>query len=173
MRRTHRSACAASASPTATERTGLRRSAGVSLDVAKGEVFGLVGESGCGKSTLALTLLGYRYPGAKSRARGLGGGSRSTRSSPERPRRASRRRISFVPQNPTTALNPARRIGDLVVEVLMSHGPRLRGRRRDGAVAELLIQVGLPEPDAMMKRYPHQLSGGTAAARMHCDGARL
>ena len=134
---------------------------GVSLDVAEGEVFGLVGESGCGKSTLALTLLGYRHPEAKVASGEVRVEGRDLLALPPSALAALRgRRISFVPQNPTTALNPARRIGDLVVEVLTSHGAaasREAARRRG---RELLIQVGLPEPDAMMKRYPHQLSGG-------------
>lgn len=95
----------------------------VSLEVAGGEVFGLVGESGCGKSSLALTLLGYRHP----RAKVTGGevrveGRNLLALSPGELAALRGRRISFVPQNPTTALNPARRVGDLVVEVLTKHG---------------------------------------------------
>ena len=133
----------------------------VSLEVAEGEVFGLVGESGCGKSSLALTLLGYRHP----RAKVAGGevridGRDLLTLSPDALAALRGRHISFVPQNPTTALNPARRIGDLMAEILTNHGAaasREAARRR---ARELLAQVGLPEPERMLKRYPHQLSGG-------------
>ena len=133
----------------------------VSLDVAEGEVFGLVGESGCGKSTLALTLLGYRHPRAKISGGEVRVEDRDLLALPPSALAALRgRRISFVPQNPTTALNPARRVGDLLVEVLTKHraaASRGAARRRG---RELFAQVGLPEPEYMMKRYPHQLSGG-------------
>ena len=133
----------------------------VSLDVAEGEVFGLVGESGCGKSTLALTLLGYRHPRAKIAGGEVRVEGRDLLALPPSTLASLRgRRISFVPQNPTTALNPARQIGDLVVEVLTSHRAAASGEAARRRGRELLAQVGLPEPDATMKRYPHQLSGG-------------
>ena len=149
----------------------------VSLDVAQGEVFGLVGESGCGKSTLALTLLGYRHPRAKIAGGEVAVEGRNLLALPPDALVALRgRRISFVPQNPTTALNPARRIGDLLAEVLVTHGAaasRDAARRRG---RELLDQVGLPEPERMLKRYPHQLSGGQQqrvciAMALGCDPA--
>ena len=149
----------------------------VSLDVAEGEVFGLVGESGCGKSTLALTLLGYRHPRARIAGGEVAVEGRNLLALPPHALVALRgRRISFVPQNPTTALNPARRIGDLLGEVLVTHGAaasRHAARRRG---RELLEQVGLPEPERMLKRYPHQLSGGQQqrvciAMALGCDPA--
>ena len=133
----------------------------VSLDVLEGEVFGLVGESGCGKSTLALMLLGYRHPRAK-----VSGGTVVVEGEDllalPRKRLAALRgaRISFVPQNPTTALNPARRVGDLVAEVLLGHRAAASPEAARRRARELLAQVGLPAPERMMKRYPHQLSGG-------------
>ena len=111
----------------------------VSLDVAEGEVFGLVGESGCGKSTLALTLLGYRHPRAKIAGGEVAVEGRNLLALPPEALVALRgRRISFVPQNPTTALNPARRIGDLLAEVLVTHGAaasRDAARRRGAGAA--------------------------------------
>ena len=133
----------------------------ISLEVVEGEVFGLVGESGCGKSSLALTLLGYRHPRAKFANGEVRVEGRDLLALPPDALAALRgRRISFVPQNPTTALNPARRIGDLMTEVLTNHGAaasREAARRR---AREMLVQVGLPDPERMLKRYPHQLSGG-------------
>ena len=133
----------------------------VSLEVAEGEVFGLVGESGCGKSSLALTLLGYRHPRARVASGEIRVEGRNLFALPPGALTAIRgRRISFVPQNPTTALNPARRIGDLMIELLTKHGTAASGETARRRARELLAQVGLPEPERMLKRYPHQLSGG-------------
>jgi peptide/nickel transport system ATP-binding protein len=132
----------------------------VSFSVLAGEVFGLVGESGCGKSTVSLQLLGYRHPSTKVeqgdvlfKGRSLVGMSR--------PELDALRgdRIAFVPQNPTTALNPGIRIGDQLVETMVAHG---RAQRAEGAtaIAEALKRVGLPADPAFQRRYPHQLSGG-------------
>ena len=133
----------------------------VSLEVAEGEVFGLVGESGCGKSSLALTLLGYRHPRARVASGEIRVEGRNLLAlHPDALTAIRGRRISFVPQNPTTALNPARRIGDLMIELLMKHGTAASGETARRRARELLAQVGLPEPERMLKRYPHQLSGG-------------
>ena len=134
---------------------------GVSLDIARGEAMGLVGESGCGKSTLALLLLGFRHPDARvdgDRALfeevDLLGLDRLALD------RIRGRRIALVPQDPTTALNPSIRVGDQVAEVLRVH------RRMDSVadarrrIAEVFGEVGLPDPPAIAGRYPHQLSGG-------------
>ena len=133
----------------------------VSLEVAEGEVFGLVGESGCGKSSLALTLLGYRHPRARVASGEIRVEGRNLLAlHPDALTAIRGRRISFVPQNPTTALNPARRIGDIMIELLMKHGTAASGETARRRARELLAQVGLPEPERMLKRYPHQLSGG-------------
>ena len=149
----------------------------VSLEVAEGEVFGLVGESGCGKSSLALTLLGYRHPQAKVTGGEVRVDGRNLLALPPHELAALRgRRISFVPQNPTTALNPARRVGDLVVEVLTSHGAVASRTAARCRARQLLAQVGLPDPERTLRRYPHQLSGGQQqrvciAMALACDPA--
>ena len=134
---------------------------GVSLDIARGEVVGLVGESGCGKSTLALLLLGFRHPDARldgGRAMfedvdllGLGRAALD---------RIRGRRIALVPQDPTTALNPSMRVGDQVAEVLRVHGGLTTVADTTARVVEVFGSVGLPDPSAIARRYPHQLSGG-------------
>ena len=95
---------------------------GVSFGIARGEVFGLVGESGCGKSSVAHQLMGYGLPGSRL----LTGhvtfdGQNLLRL--ERPAldRLRGNRISFVPQDPSMALSPAMRVGDQIAEVLLHH----------------------------------------------------
>ena len=134
---------------------------GVSFTIKRGEAFGLVGESGCGKSTVALQLLGYRHPASRVDAgRVLFKGQDLLRLRRVQLDGLRGSQISFVPQNPTTALNPGIRVGSQVAEILIAHG---RATDREVALArtaDLFALVGLPEPRKLLTRYPHQLSGG-------------
>lgn len=128
----------------------------VSFKVQRGEVLGLVGESGCGKSTVALQLLGFRHGGLRTDSGrivcdGIDVLSLN-RAGLDRLRGA---KVSFVPQNPTTALNPGMRVGAQIDEILTAHSLRPRGR-----TSELFGLVGLPNSLEFLRRYPHQLSGG-------------
>jgi peptide/nickel transport system ATP-binding protein len=133
----------------------------VDFTIGRGEAFGLVGESGCGKSTAALQLLGYRHPASRiDGGRVLFNGHDLLSLKRWELDRMRGDRISFVPQNPTTALNPGIRVGLQVIETLRAHG-----KANDNAAAlqraiELFTLVGLPQPPVLVQRYPHQLSGG-------------
>ena len=133
----------------------------VSFSIARGEVLGLVGESGCGKSTVGLQLLGFRHPQARVETGHVRFKGRDILCLPRSALDKLRgNRIGFVPQNPTTALNPGIRIGDQICETLLLHA---RARDMAGARAraiELFDLVGLPKPETLLGRYPHQLSGG-------------
>jgi peptide/nickel transport system ATP-binding protein len=133
----------------------------VNFDLRPGEALGLVGESGCGKSTTAYALLGYYRQGSRIREGSVEfGGQNILRLSPGSLSRIRGKRISLVPQNPTTTLSPGMVVGSQILEVLNRHGIGNSARARHERVLDLFEQVRLPEPDRMAKRYPHQLSGG-------------
>jgi peptide/nickel transport system ATP-binding protein len=132
----------------------------VSLKVGAGEVMALVGESGAGKSTIAKALLGI-LPAAIKITGGeiLFNGTDLHLLSQKQLRDLLGTRIALIPQDPQTALNPARRIGDQLTD-----GLRLRaGLTRPAAMAQavgLLNNVQIREPEQVLARYPHELSGG-------------
>ncbi len=135
----------------------------VSLSVGAGEIVGLVGESGCGKTTLARLILGVLPPGATVHGGALCFEERDVFLKPGEEaliRRAFR--IGFVPQEPRAALSPLFTIGTQAREVLRWSGQNgRRGRRTErDRIAEMFARVQLPDPFAIMRRYPHELSGG-------------
>ncbi len=133
----------------------------LSLKVESGQVVGLLGESGCGKSTLLLALLGLLPPAARvvSRVRPVSAAASSSVSPRPSCVDCVARRSRFVFQDPALALNPVRRVGSQVAEVLAAHRAQSRRRSREDALA-ILGDVGLPEPARLYDAYPHELSGG-------------
>ncbi|WP_066942943.1 ABC transporter ATP-binding protein [Streptomyces lushanensis] len=132
----------------------------VTLTVEPGGALVLVGESGSGKTTVARTVLGLPGHGAEVTGRVQVDG---TDLRPPDERALSRirgRRIGYVPQDPTGSLDPLRRIGSQLTEVLLRHGIATgRGAAR-AAVPGLLERAGIDEPDRIARSYPHELSGG-------------
>jgi peptide/nickel transport system ATP-binding protein len=127
---------------------------GVSLQVARGETLGLVGESGCGKSTLGRAVLQLRRPVS---GQVLFDGHDLVAMKGDALRRM-RQHVQLIFQDPIASLNPRRRIGDIVAEPLVIAGVTDRGER-DKRVREVLSAVGL-EPELVMGRLPHEFSGG-------------
>jgi peptide/nickel transport system ATP-binding protein len=132
---------------------------GVSLRVERGESVGLVGESGCGKSTAALAIVRYLPRNGKVRSGSVLVDGRDVWGMGGRELRELRSgSVSMVYQNPGAALNPSIRIGRQVAEVFTVRGVD-RGEARERAVG-MLRKVQIADPDSVMGRYPHQLSGG-------------
>ena len=133
----------------------------ITFTIDRGEVIGLVGESGSGKTTVALALLGHAKRGTR-----IAGGSvcvagqeilglsqsqiRATRGSS----------ISYVPQDPAAALNPAINIKTQLVEVIATHRRDASAEDIRKRVGESLEEVKLPTDREFLRRHPHQLSGG-------------
>jgi peptide/nickel transport system ATP-binding protein len=132
----------------------------VSLEVAPGEVLGLVGESGCGKSTLAYAMLGDLGDGATVHSGRIAFKGRDLLALPphelERLRGAA---IAMVHQNPADALDPTMKIGRQLAEVLAVHSDLDATAARKRILA-LLDRVHLADAARLVDRYPHELSGG-------------
>jgi peptide/nickel transport system ATP-binding protein len=127
---------------------------GVSLQIARGETLGLVGESGCGKSTLGRAVLQLRRP---TSGKVLFDGQDLTAMQGDT-LRLMRRRVQLIFQDPIASLNPRRRIGDIVAEPLVIAGVKDLEKRRQ-LVDEVLSAVGL-DPALVVGRLPHEFSGG-------------
>jgi peptide/nickel transport system ATP-binding protein len=134
---------------------------GVSFAIKPGEAYGLVGESGCGKSTAAYAAMRYLPRNGKILSGQVLFEGRDMTSVADREIRELRRTaIGMVYQNPIAALNPTIRIGDQVAESfeLLGHS----GKESRELAMESLRKVQIADPSRVMRRYPHQLSGGMA-----------
>jgi peptide/nickel transport system ATP-binding protein len=132
---------------------------GISLTLSSGETIGVVGESGSGKTMLALSVMGLLPSTARVSGSIRLEGSELIGASAAQWQKVRGSQVAMIFQDPMTALNPMYTIGWQVAECILLHRKISRRAAMDRAV-ELLAAVGLPEPERMATRYPHQLSGG-------------
>jgi len=132
----------------------------VSLNIRRGEIYGLVGESGSGKTTLARAIVRYLpRNGRISGGAALLDGVDLQTLSPAELRRVWGNRITMVHQDPAGAVNPAIPVGEQIAEVARVHLGMNRTQAWQKAL-EMLNKVQLPDPESTARRYAHQLSGG-------------
>jgi oligopeptide/dipeptide ABC transporter ATP-binding protein len=132
----------------------------VSFSVARGEIFGLVGETGCGKSTVLRAIIGLLHPSAAVTAGSIVVADADVTKASARVLQALRRRhMAMIFQDPLRALNPVLTIGEQLGEGLGGLGGITRRQVRD-QVVEAMRQVGMPDPQTRLRAFPHELSGG-------------
>jgi peptide/nickel transport system ATP-binding protein len=132
----------------------------LSLAIARGETFALVGESGCGKSVTALALLRLLPDAGRIVAGQVNLAGHDLNQLPESAMREVRGgRIGIIFQEPSTSLNPVMRVGDQIIETIKVH-TALRGAQARARAVEWLYKVGIPEPERRIDDYPMQFSGG-------------
>jgi peptide/nickel transport system ATP-binding protein len=144
-------------------RDGLVRAVdGISFNVDRGEIMGLVGESGCGKSVTSLSIMRLVPPPGRIEAGSvLFEGRDLLTLRPEQMRSIRGQQLAMVFQQPTSSLNPVWDVGRQIGETLEIHKGMRRKQARSRAL-DLLRLVGIPDPERRLRSYPHELSGGMA-----------
>jgi oligopeptide/dipeptide ABC transporter ATP-binding protein len=130
----------------------------VSLDIAAGEVVGLVGESGCGKSTLGRGIMGLLPDGAQTDGEVLYGGMNLVGMSVKELRKLRGPGLGLIFQEPMTRLNPLMRIEDHFAETLKQHESGLKNKEIRKRSLDTLGKMGIPP--TRFRQYPHEFSGG-------------
>ncbi len=134
---------------------------GVSWYVKKGETIGIVGESGCGKSVTIQTVLGLYPPGVEriKSGRVMFEGEDLLTKTPKEMRDFQGKKLSIIFQDPFTYLNPTMTVGNQIMEMYLNHFHVSKQEAREKAL-EVMRMISIPNPEEMLKNYPHQLSGG-------------
>jgi peptide/nickel transport system ATP-binding protein len=133
---------------------------GISLQIRRGEILGMVGESGAGKSMTGMAILGLLEPPGRIAAGEIRlSGDRIDNLDEPAMQKIRGRRIGAIFQDPLTSLNPLFRVGDQLVETIRLHTDMDRAQARNRAI-DLLREVGIPAVEERIDNYPHQFSGG-------------
>ncbi|HYB19327.1 MAG TPA: ABC transporter ATP-binding protein [Thermodesulfobacteriota bacterium] len=132
----------------------------VNFSQESGETVGLVGESGAGKTMLGRSLMGFiPFPGRVEQGRILWKGEDLLKKTEREMRRIRSREIAMVFQDPISALNPLKKIGDQLVEAILLHQNLSRAEARELSIRRM-GDVGIPRPEISIENFPHQYSGG-------------
>jgi peptide/nickel transport system ATP-binding protein len=143
-----------------TRRGTLRALDGVSFDIAKGEVLGVVGESGAGKSVTGSALIGLiDPPGRIAGGEVLLHGRRIDNLHADEMRRIRGKTVGMIFQDPLTSLNPLYRVGEQLTQTIQLHLGLSASAAREKAIG-LLNEVGIPAAERRIDSYPHEFSGG-------------
>ncbi len=133
---------------------------GVSFDLAPGKVLGLIGESGAGKSTIGLASMAYGRGGVKITGGEVWVNGRDIlKTSHGDIRKLRGGEVTYVSQSAAASFNPAKKIMDQVVEAAVEQ-KKFSRKEAEARARELFAKLGLPDPDNIGERYPHQVSGG-------------
>jgi peptide/nickel transport system ATP-binding protein len=133
---------------------------GVDLTLRRGKVLGLIGESGAGKSTIGLSAMSYGRGGVRLTGGGIHLNGREIRLADAQTLRTLRgREVTYVSQSAAASFNPAKQIMEQVIETTLSHGLATKPEAEARAIG-LFAKLGLPNPETIGSRYPHQVSGG-------------
>jgi len=149
----------------------------ISLDVSRGETLGVVGESGSGKTVTAQSILRIvPSPGKIVDGTIEFEGKSLLKLAEKQMQRIRGKEIAYIPQDPTTTLDPVYRVGEQLSEVIMRHHDTSK-RDSLAKATDLLHNVEIPDPEIRINQYPHELSGGTkqriAIARALAGDPRL
>ena len=132
----------------------------VSFGVEKGEILAIVGESGSGKSVSSLSVMGLiRDPGKVTGGRIMFHGENLIEKTKKEMNKIRGDKISMIFQEPMTSLNPVYKIGDQIMESILTHTDLSKADAKKTAI-KMLDLVGIPSPEQRMEDYPHQMSGG-------------
>lgn len=133
---------------------------GVSFDLAPGKVLGLIGESGAGKSTIGLASMAYGRGGVKITGGEVWVNGRDIlKGSHKDIRKLRGAEVTYVSQSAAASFNPAKKIMDQVVEAAVEQ-KKFSRKEAEARARTLFAKLGLPDPDNIGERYPHQVSGG-------------
>lgn len=148
---------------------------GISFQIQKGEIVGLVGESGCGKSVTSLSIMQLLKdtPGRVTDGEIILEGTDLLKCSEKEMREIRGKNISMIFQEPMSSLNPSMRVEKQMMETILLHTPISKEEARNHAL-HMLAQVGIPDPERVARNFPHQLSGGMSqrvmiAMAMSCN----
>jgi len=131
----------------------------VSFEVEHGEIFGLVGQSGAGKSLTGLAIIRLLPSSAKVTGRILFKGRDLLSLTEKEMRRIRGKEITLIQQDPVASLNPSFKIQDQITDILKLH-LKLDNKEAINRAKKLLSEVGVANPEKVLLKYPHQLSGG-------------